>query len=373
MGAVSPGPARTSTALVCCFAVAGAMVYYITHAQPGGSGEALPEVAAEAVAEVGSGVAALAVPELGAAPGNPLADEAGAMAGMVAPSVDVVRVTPEGAALVAGRAAPGARVTIYADTEAIAEAEADAEGNFVAMFTAEPTGEARSLRLGSVAARGGAEIRSEDLVVLLPEATVAEASGQDMAEGAEAPEAPVDIASVVIAGAEDRVEVTPLARPSGVAAERVSLASISYAGDGNVALAGFGPAQTRVRAYVDGAFVEEEAIGPDGRWSLALEDVLPGLYQLRVDQIGADGRVVSRVETPFKRELPPARAPGDDGAAPQVRVVVQPGNNLWTLALIHYGSGVLYTQIFNANSDLIGDPDLIYPGQIFRVPEQAGE
>ena len=50
-------------------------------------------------------------------------------------------------------------------------------------------------------------------------------------------------------------------------------------------------------------------------------------------------------------------------------MTVQPGNNLWTLARLHYGSGVLYTQILTANRDLIRDPDLIYPGQIFAMPE----
>ena len=50
-------------------------------------------------------------------------------------------------------------------------------------------------------------------------------------------------------------------------------------------------------------------------------------------------------------------------------MTVQPGNNLWTLARTHYGSGVLYTQIFTANREQIRDPDLIYPGQIFALPE----
>ena len=52
-----------------------------------------------------------------------------------------------------------------------------------------------------------------------------------------------------------------------------------------------------------------------------------------------------------------------------LQVTVQPGTNLWTLARVHYGAGVLYSQIFTANQHLIRDPDLIYPGQIFDLPE----
>ena len=47
-----------------------------------------------------------------------------------------------------GTAEPGAKVTIYADEAPLAEAEADAEGNFVAIFKVEPSAEPRALTLG---------------------------------------------------------------------------------------------------------------------------------------------------------------------------------------------------------------------------------
>lgn len=52
-----------------------------------------------------------------------------------------------------------------------------------------------------------------------------------------------------------------------------------------------------------------------------------------------------------------------------VTVTVQPGFTLWGIAQERYGSGVLYVQVFEANRDKIKDPDLIYPGQVFAVPE----
>ena len=73
---------------------------------------------------------------------------------------------------------------------------------------------------------------------------------------------------------------------------------------------------------------------------------------------------------PSSRGWLPA-GPGRSGGAPATSVTVQPGNNLWTLAREHYGSGVLYTQIHTANRELIREPELIYPGQIFVLPEGA--
>lgn len=55
-------------------------------------------------------------------------------------------------------------------------------------------------------------------------------------------------------------------------------------------------------------------------------------------------------------------------ARPQV-VTVQPGFTLWGIASETYGDGFLYVQLYEANKDQIRDPDLIYPGQIFELPE----
>ena len=48
---------------------------------------------------------------------------------------------------------------------------------------------------------------------------------------------------------------------------------------------------------------------------------------------------------------------------------VQPGSTLWAIARDRYGEGEMYVRVFEANKDKIRDPDLIYPGQIFTVPE----
>ena len=51
------------------------------------------------------------------------------------------------------------------------------------------------------------------------------------------------------------------------------------------------------------------------------------------------------------------------------RVIIQPGDNLWTIARHIYGRGIQYTIIYEANRDQIRDPDLIYPGQVFATPK----
>lgn len=48
---------------------------------------------------------------------------------------------------------------------------------------------------------------------------------------------------------------------------------------------------------------------------------------------------------------------------------VQKGDNLWNIAKKFYGSGALYTKIYEANRGVIGsNPNLIYPGQVLTIP-----
>lgn len=49
---------------------------------------------------------------------------------------------------------------------------------------------------------------------------------------------------------------------------------------------------------------------------------------------------------------------------------VKKGDNLWKIAEKQYGDGSKYPIIFEANKPMLKDPDLIYPGQMLRIPPQ---
>ena len=47
---------------------------------------------------------------------------------------------------------------------------------------------------------------------------------------------------------------------------------------------------------------------------------------------------------------------------------VEKGDTLSALAQHYYGDGQKYMKIFNANRDILKDPDKIFPGQVLRIP-----
>jgi nucleoid-associated protein YgaU len=142
--------------------------------------------------------------------------------------------------------------------------------------------------------------------------------------------------------------------------------TITYDQAGDVALGGRGAANSFARIYVNDRPIETVQIAPDGSWTSPLAEIDAGVYRLRIDEVDADGRVTSRIETPFQREAPAVAA---EAIQRPNAVTVQKGFTLWAIAEDRFGSGIEYVRVYEANRDLIRDPDLIYPGQVFEIPE----
>lgn len=51
---------------------------------------------------------------------------------------------------------------------------------------------------------------------------------------------------------------------------------------------------------------------------------------------------------------------------------VKKGDTLSKIAKAHYGNAMKYPVIFEANKPMLKDPDLIYPGQVLRIPPLEG-
>ena len=57
----------------------------------------------------------------------------------------------------------------------------------------------------------------------------------------------------------------------------------------------------------------------------------------------------------------------------QGAVIIRRGDSLWRISRRVYGHGVRYSTIYLANQEQIRNPDRIWPGQVFRMPEKTKE
>ncbi len=345
---------------------------------------------------VATAVPKLVTPEPTAVP-KPETSDAADVVPLQSPSFDEVRREPDGMTVIAGRAEPGSTVKVISNGSEIATATADSAGKFAAFAVLPPNGKGQVLSLE--AAINDTAVRSQDEVILAPmtPAPVVAATLQSPAEDAIEPsEAKMETATKDTqtgqADAADAVPQTPqpTAPPQQVALLKstedgvelladtvpnvtgsIALDTISYSEQGEVRLSG--RAQTdgaTVQVYLDNVAVGKLVIDENGRWRGDIKDIETGIYTLRVDELNEAGKVISRVETPFKRESAEtlARATANyDG--PIKAVTVQEGATLWAIARERYGDPTLYLRVFEANREAIRDPDLIYPGQVFDLPD----
>jgi len=304
------------------------------------------------------------------------------------PEFDTFRVEIDGSMVIAGRADAGQTVAIILSGETLDLVTADNSGNFVALPLAGPSDQPR--RLSLLADPDGAAIPSETSFMVAPIAApvVVAALSEPPAtvEGTVAaalPEAPPEPAAPVVADSPavaptvlqaDADGVRVVQDATGAGAGNVALDAITYDPDGEVQLSGRATGDGAVQVYIDNEPVTTSVVTQGGDWQIELPQIDTGIYTLRIDEVNEDGAVVSRLETPFKREERAevaavlAEETTVDGFEVAVKTV-QPGATLWAIAEENLGSGIYYIEVFEANSDLIRDPDLIYPGQIFRIPE----
>jgi nucleoid-associated protein YgaU len=208
-----------------------------------------------------------------------------------------------------------------------------------------------------------------------PTATTAETQTATTTAAEDTP-TPADNASktpkapAVLLATKDGVRVLQPADSSPDMTTNVVIDAITYDAAGEVQLSGRGTDEGFVRVYLDNKPVLTTPIDAAGGWHTELPDVDSGIYTLRVDQVDATGSVVSRTETPFKRETAETlQSTQNPATAPAISITVQPGSTLWAIARETYGDGLMYVRVFEANRDSIRDPDLIYPGQVFAVPD----
>jgi nucleoid-associated protein YgaU len=298
---------------------------------------------------------------------------------VVKPSFDVVRVNPNGDAVVAGRAAPGAKITLMDNGQPIGSAEADDRGEWVLLPDSAVDPGQHKFSLKATDDRGTALESEREVIVVVPKPAediagqpVTKPSGALAIEVPKQGEAPTQLlnspgaAATAAATPPITATSTPAAAPQQASAPPpppLTLDTIDYTQDGRAMLSGHSLPESDLIIYLDNQSLGGAKADGTGRWTFVPETKAPaGDHELRVDMVDGAGKVLARVKVPFAQPDFSVVALKDDS------VIVQPGNSLWRIARRTYGNGVLYTVIYEANKDRIGDPDLIYPGQIFQLP-----
>ena len=290
--------------------------------------------------------------------------------------IDLAQVRPDGNAVFAGKAAPNAKVTVFEGDVVLGTTIADENGEWVIVPEVALGAGEHLVSVGAVSDDGtetvaditmaikvGETAEDSPLVALLPQ------SETDIPKLLQSPDdKPVATESVVAdrqvstdtnSGTEEApatvtVPVVPALAPR----------SLAWGAGGELVISGVSRGGSSVAAEAAGAPFGAAAVGGDGAWQIAGRvDMKRPSRVMRFLLKDEDGKSIASYELPVAtRDL----SQGLDGSR---MVIVQRGDALWRIAFQSYGEGVKYVDIVRRNAAAINNPDLIFPNQIFAIPQ----
>ena len=288
----------------------------------------------------------------------------------VAFSLSLARITPDGYAVFAGTGMPDTIIELLEENQLLASTKTTSDGDWVAIPD-QPLAPGTHLIIARMIKSDGSieladmsvvvEIQADEadtpLVALVPQDESGTAQLLQMPK--QAPEI-TDISSK-----ENTAQQTdqPL-----VLAPALRILTLTWKGEGRLQVAGDMQAGRQIEAEfanqpvaslsfkdtsrpVSYAFVMDAAPLDKGPQNLALR-----LFDEAGQQVASTSLMLSSEQL-------------QSGLNGNQMVVIQKGDMLWRIAYRTYGSGVRYVDIVSRNQTQIADPDLIYPNQIFALPQ----
>jgi nucleoid-associated protein YgaU len=174
-----------------------------------------------------------------------------------------------------------------------------------------------------------------------------------------------------------RPVATPLAHSPAISHGPVQPAPpafdvVTIAPDGMAVLAGRAAPGSLVQVFDGDEKLGEVVADRRGEWVLIpARPLAAGTHRLGLRVATRPGLTIASaaaVVATLPRAAPAAAGPPKAAASAARAYRVRRGNTLWQIARHFLGAGIRYLAIYAANLDRIRDPDLIYPGQVFRLP-----
>ena len=271
--------------------------------------------------------------------------------------IEVTRVKPDGAAVVAGSSPPGVVISVFEDKILLGKTTADANGEWVVVLerrlgpgqhlisvAAELDDGSAVMAESSIAIEIYANQSTKPLVALLPE------NQREM--------------PILLQSPDDEAEKSTADAAPNDALAQIGPRSLVWQGESKLSIGGQSSGGARVSVSASGTFFGNALVLANGSWQVTGQlDNKRSAHHLEFVLIDNAGQAVARYNLPIRaRDL----QKGLDGSQ---LVVVNKGDALWRIAYRTFGKGVRYIDIVRRNIGDIDDPDLIYPNQIFALPK----
>ena len=258
------------------------------------------------------------------------------------PTFDIVRITPKGDAVIAGRSKPNKLVSIFDGNEKLGNVLSDTNGEWVWSSKESLKYGIKRLHL-NIRNKNGEVIRSDETIIVFLES-----------DGAQSP----IIFKSSLSGKTNSYLMNLEELEGGFSVDYVE-----YNPEGKIIFSGRSEKNKNLSFFIDNNIIGETLSNSQGFWTFITKEKIPlGKLDLRVD-LKLNNQLYSFNTPIFNENLSDLNQLLDNN-----NFVVQPGNSLWRIARRTLGGGIFYSEIYKKNQIKISDPDLIFPGQVFTIP-----
>ena len=281
--------------------------------------------------------------------------------------LEIVRVRPDGSLVIAGKALPNSKIEILSGSKIIATTSTDKIGEFVAV-PEEQLKSGEYILSFKQTSQDGKDIIADKSVAInvtgnerdTPIVAILDNKGELGAKLVQAPGLKNINDDVKKENNTDEVTKTIKAKRE----PNITILALTYDSEiGQLILSGEGYGGVQVNAGFSGQETTSSKISND-EWSVVIPGkVIAGKQKLFAYLLGKEGKVLDKSSLIISGKAI-ERANG------KTLVIVQKGDALWNIAYQRLGLGTRYLDIVELNRDKISNPDLIYPKQLFIIPNK---
>ena len=276
--------------------------------------------------------------------------------------LEVIRVRPDGSLVIAGKGLPYSKIEIISNSEVIAVTTSDKIGDFVAVPQNQLKGGEYFLSFRQTTEDNKVVIANKSIAINVtgkeddvPIVAIVDSQGKLGAKVIQAPGLEQkentntkDITTNTKITQEPQIKILAITHDSKVG--QLVLSGIAY--NGVQVNAGFTGKETSSTKIIN------------GEWILSIPGkLIAGKQKVFAVLLGKSGKVLSKNSIKISGK-------SIENANGKTLIIVQKGDALWNIAYQRLGLGNRYIDIVKLNKDKIKNPDLIYPKQLFIIPNK---
>ncbi len=277
------------------------------------------------------------------------------------PEIDIIKVSPDGSFVIAGKGKPNSNINILNKGDLIDSSIVDSDGNWV-VISKENLKTGDNLISIDQINNNGLVLKHKQLFI-----TKIDKLKKDQPLVISVPNKNGENINIIQQPSEKqkiyKVENDLVIQKKIKSNKKIfNVKTIFFNENGFVSIQGEVNFGKRIELYINKKIMETIKI-ENSKWQYNSDTIFDyGLHDLLVVLKSDKDEILDKITFPFMR----VEIPYND--VPENFILIKPGDMLWTIAYRLYGDPFKYIQIFEENKDQITNPDLIFPGQLFSIP-----